>query len=196
VKYSWAGRKNHSIVLRPTQEYFTIWRRHHCRWRAAIFRPNFGAYTGSGPLSREGSSSFHTCWDTVPRFFWSHPKDRPNQSPLTTRIKGCGESILTRILTGQVIYNPQKVISTKPLVLFVCLFIAAWAIYFVAHVCKFRPMLFRSEGSFSCDTYCDTGPRFIRSHPKDRHPRPTVGLKPDLCASALTTAPCGWLQNH
>jgi hypothetical protein len=34
---------------------------------------------------------------------------------------------------------------------------------------------FSSEGSFSCNTYCDTGPRFIRSHPKDRHQRPTVG---------------------
>jgi hypothetical protein len=33
------------------------------------------------------------------------------------------------------------------------------------------------EGSLSCHTYCDTGPRFIRSHPKDRHPRPTVGFE-------------------
>jgi hypothetical protein len=59
-------------------------------------------------------------------------------------------------------------------------------------------MVFSSEGSFSCHTYCDTGPRFIRSHSKDRHPRPTVGFEPgtqgslDLCASALTTALRGW----
>jgi hypothetical protein len=44
------------------------------------------------------------------------------------------------------------------------------------------------EGSLSCHTYCDTGPRFIRSHPKDRHPRLTMGFEPptqgssDLCA--------------
>jgi hypothetical protein len=44
------------------------------------------------------------------------------------------------------------------------------------------------EGSLSCHTYCDTGPRFIWSHPKDRHPRSTVGFEPptqgssDLCA--------------
>jgi hypothetical protein len=44
------------------------------------------------------------------------------------------------------------------------------------------------EGSLSCHTYCDTGPPFIRSHPKDRHPCPTVGFEPptqgssDLCA--------------
>ena len=37
--------------------------------------------------------------------------------------------------------------------------------------CKFRPMLsttaYSSEGSLSCHTYCDTGPPFLRSYPKD-----------------------------
>jgi hypothetical protein len=55
----------------------------------------------SGPLSREGSLSCHTCCDTGSRFFRSHLKDRPIQSPLTTH-KGCGESILTQILTGPI----------------------------------------------------------------------------------------------
>ena len=41
---------------------------------------------GLCPLSREGSLSCHTCCDTGPRFFRSHPKDRHNQSPLTTRM--------------------------------------------------------------------------------------------------------------
>jgi hypothetical protein len=35
-------------------------------------------------------------------------------------------------------------------------------------------MAFSSEGCSSCHTYCDTGPWFIRSHLKDRHPRPTM----------------------
>jgi hypothetical protein len=35
----------------------------------------------------------------------------------------------------------------------------------------FALMAFSSEGSFSCHTYCDTGPRFIPSHPKDRQPQ-------------------------
>jgi hypothetical protein len=35
-------------------------------------------------LSREGSLSCHTYCDTDPRFFRSHPKDRPIQSLLTT----------------------------------------------------------------------------------------------------------------
>jgi hypothetical protein len=33
--------------------------------------------------------------------------------------------------------------------------------------CKFRPMAFSSEGSFTCHTYCDTGPPFLRSYRKD-----------------------------
>jgi hypothetical protein len=36
------------------------------------------------PLSREGSLSCHTCCDTGPQFFRSHPKDSPILSPLTT----------------------------------------------------------------------------------------------------------------
>jgi hypothetical protein len=60
-------------------------------------------------------------------------------------------------------------------------------------------MTFSSECYITCHTYCDTGPRFINtvSHPKDRHPRPTVGFDPsaqtssDLCAVAITTVPRG-----
>ena len=39
----------------------------------------------SGPLSREGSLSCHTCCDTGPRVFRSQTNDRSIQSPLTTR---------------------------------------------------------------------------------------------------------------
>jgi hypothetical protein len=38
----------------------------------------------SGPLSREGSLSCHTYCETGPRFFRSHPKDCPIQSPVMT----------------------------------------------------------------------------------------------------------------
>jgi hypothetical protein len=61
------------------------------------------------------------------------------------------------------------------------------------------------EGSLSCHTYCDTGPRIIRSHP-------TVGLEPPTqgssdhcarrsnhCATIYMSIPCDktipWLQN-
>jgi hypothetical protein len=37
------------------------------------------------PWSREGLLSCHTCCYTGPRFFRSHPKDRPIWSPLMTR---------------------------------------------------------------------------------------------------------------
>jgi hypothetical protein len=48
------------LVYVPLKDISLVWRRHHFRWRAAIFR--------SGPLSREGSLSFHTYCDTGPRF--------------------------------------------------------------------------------------------------------------------------------
>jgi hypothetical protein len=49
------------------------------------------------------------------------------------------------------------------------------------------------EGSLSCHTYCDTGPRFIRSYPKDRHPRPTVGFEPPMQGSSDR---CARRSNH
>jgi hypothetical protein len=60
-----------------------------------------------------------------------------------------------------------------------------------------RSGLLSREGTLSCHTYCDTGPRFKVSHPKDRHPRLTVGFEPRrkdhqiFAPDALTTAPRG-----
>ena len=45
----------------------------------------------SGPLSREGSLSHHTRSNMRLRFSWSHPKDQPIQSPLTTRKEMAGD---------------------------------------------------------------------------------------------------------
>jgi hypothetical protein len=70
------------IPLIDWRIFSLIRRRHHCRWRAAKFWPMHGRR--SGPLSREGSLSCHTCCDMGPRFFLFHPKDSPIQSPLTT----------------------------------------------------------------------------------------------------------------
>jgi hypothetical protein len=60
---------------------------------------NFGLSLALRAFEQGGSLSCHTCYDTGPRFFRSHPKDRPIQSPLR-HTRGCGGSILTRILTG------------------------------------------------------------------------------------------------
>jgi hypothetical protein len=49
------------------------------------------------------------------------------------------------------------------------------------------------EGSLSCHAYCDTRPRFIRSHLKDRHPRPTVGFEPPTQGSSDH---CAQRSNH
>ena len=46
-------------------------------------------------------------------------------------------------------------------------------------------MAFSSEGSFSCYTCCHTGPRFIRSRPKDMYPSPTIGCEPGTQGSSL-----------
>jgi hypothetical protein len=82
----------------------------------------------------------------------------------------------------------------------VCLFIATRAIFQLSggchHCrwlgCKFRPLLGAQGLWTGRDLHRATptaaGPRFLRSHPKDRHPRPTVGFEPpmqgslDLCA--------------
>jgi hypothetical protein len=37
-------------------------------------------------------------------------------------------------------------------------------------------MAFSSEGSYTCQTVCDTVPRFMQSHSKDRHLRPLSGI--------------------
>jgi hypothetical protein len=60
----------------PLKNFSLICRRHHSRWRIAKFKPKL----------REGSLSSHTCCDTGPRFFQSHPKDHPIKSPLTTHM--------------------------------------------------------------------------------------------------------------
>jgi hypothetical protein len=59
----------------------------------------------SGPFSRQGSLSCHTCCDMGPRVFFGL-----NQSPLTIH-KGMPRPILTRILTGPhsvASYNTQR----------------------------------------------------------------------------------------
>jgi hypothetical protein len=70
-------------VLRSAQEYFTYIETSPlpvkgCKILAYARR--------SGPLNREGFLSCHACCNTGPWFFRSHPKDRPIQWPLTTRM--------------------------------------------------------------------------------------------------------------
>jgi hypothetical protein len=85
----------------PLKNFSHIWRHHHCRWRAAKFRSMLGAQG----LSREGYLSCHICCDTGPRVFWSHPKDPPPFCHPLRHTRGCGGSILTRILTGDLLKN-------------------------------------------------------------------------------------------
>jgi hypothetical protein len=80
----------------PLKNFSLIWRRHHSRWRAAIFRPMLGAqglwagrdlYRATPAVTRDlGFSGL--IWRTAPF------------SRLLRHTRGCGGSILTRILTG------------------------------------------------------------------------------------------------
>jgi hypothetical protein len=57
-------------VLRPPPEFFTY-------KYGEVTITGEGLQRRSGPLSRDGSISCHTCCDTGPRCFWSHSKDHP-----------------------------------------------------------------------------------------------------------------------
>jgi hypothetical protein len=68
----------------PLKNFSLIWRRHHCQWRAAKFWPMLGASKGLW-----AGRDLYRATPAVTRDLDSpgldHPKDRPIQSPLTTR---------------------------------------------------------------------------------------------------------------
>jgi hypothetical protein len=80
----------------PLKNISLIWRRHHCRWRAAKFRPMLGAqglWAGrdlyrATPAVTRGLGFSGLIRRTAPF------------SRLLRHTRGCGGSILTRILTG------------------------------------------------------------------------------------------------
>jgi hypothetical protein len=64
-------------VLRPSQEFFTYMETSPLSVKGFKIE----AYARHlGPLSREGSLSCHTCCDTGPLFFRSHPKNHPHSA--------------------------------------------------------------------------------------------------------------------
>jgi hypothetical protein len=81
----------------PLKNFSLIWRRHHCRWRAAKFRPMLGAqglWAGrdlyrTTPAVTRGLGCSGLIRRTAPF------------SRLVRHTRGCGGSILTRILTGR-----------------------------------------------------------------------------------------------
>jgi hypothetical protein len=80
----------------PLKNFSLIWRRHHCPWRAAKFRPMLGAqglwagrdlYRATSAVTRDLG-------------FFGLIRRTASFSRLLRHTRGCGESILTRILTG------------------------------------------------------------------------------------------------
>jgi hypothetical protein len=92
--YQWEGCKcltlisfsswliDYLLVYVPLKNFSLLWRRYHCRWRAAnIYRPLLGA---QGLWA--GRDFYRATLTVTPdlSFFWSHPKGSPIQSPLPT----------------------------------------------------------------------------------------------------------------
>jgi hypothetical protein len=89
----------------PLKNFSLIWRRHHCRWRATKFRPMLdaqGLWAGRDLYRATPAVTRDLC------FFGIIRRTAPF-SRLLRHTRGCGGSILTRILTGGLIFtNMQK----------------------------------------------------------------------------------------
>jgi hypothetical protein len=80
----------------PLKKFSLIWRRHHCRWRAAQFRPMLGT---------QGLWAGRDLYRATPAVtqdlgFSGLIRRTAPFSRLLRHTRGCGGSILTRILTG------------------------------------------------------------------------------------------------
>jgi hypothetical protein len=159
----------------PLKNISLIWRRHHCRWRAAKFRPKLGTqglwagrdlYRATPAVTRDlGFSGLIRRTAPFSRLL-RHPR-------------GCGGSILAGILSGKITFNLVHIIIYRCLFcfcLFVCLFWVARAIFQLSgdchhcrrQGCKFRPVFSACKRLLAVRVlYCDTGPPFLRSYPKD-----------------------------
>jgi hypothetical protein len=81
----------------PLKNFSLVWRRHHCRLRAAKFRPMLGAQ------GLWAGRNLYRATPTVTRDLGFSSLIR-RTSPISRLLRqawGCGGSILTRILTGQ-----------------------------------------------------------------------------------------------
>jgi hypothetical protein len=87
---------DYSLFYVPLKNISHIWRRHHCRWRAAKFRPMLGA---------QGLWVGRDLYRTTPTVtrdlgFSGLIQRTAPFSRLLRHAWGCGGPILTRILTG------------------------------------------------------------------------------------------------
>jgi hypothetical protein len=85
----------------PLKNFSLIWRHHHCRWRAAKFRPMLGA---------QGLWAGRDLYRATPAVtldldFSSLIRRTTPFSRLLRYTRGCGGPILTRILTRRQIYE-------------------------------------------------------------------------------------------
>jgi hypothetical protein len=90
------GLNDYLRLYVPFKNFSLIWRRHHCLWRAAKFWPMLGA---QGLWA--GRDYYHAT-PAVTRYLGFSGLIRRTApfSRLLRHTRGCGRSILTRILTG------------------------------------------------------------------------------------------------
>jgi hypothetical protein len=90
------GDMVHSLFYVPLKNFPLIWRRHHCRWRAAKFKPMLGA---QGPWAGRDLYRATLAVTRGPGFSSLIQRTAPS-SRLLRHARGCGWPILTQILTG------------------------------------------------------------------------------------------------
>jgi hypothetical protein len=91
----------------PLKNISLTWRRHHCRWRAAKFRPMLGAQG-----IRAGRELYRVTPAVTRVLCFSGPIRRTAPfSHLLRHTRGCGGSTLTRILTSCSCYYNMLYVS-------------------------------------------------------------------------------------
>jgi hypothetical protein len=155
---------------------------HHCRWQSCKFRPILGAQGLWAGFSFVylflATRAIFQLSDGCQHYRWQDCKFRPM---LGTQGLWAGRGLYRATPTSTrdlsfygLIRHPRPTVgfesptqgSSDPCAR-------------RSNHCATRATHLSREGSLSCHTYCDTGPRFIRSHPKDRNPRPSGIRTPD-----------------
>jgi hypothetical protein len=109
---------------------------------------NLGIWLAIRPLSREGYLSCRVCWYTKPRF-----SGLVRRRPPHLVVSYDTHRDVKDLFLHEEYYSHLATVSIygdRAANLDLCLALVA----------------FSSQGSFTCHTYCDTGPPFLRSYPK------------------------------
>jgi hypothetical protein len=141
-----------------------IWRRHHCRWRAAKFRPMLGAQGLWAGRWLIDYLRFYVPFKNI-SLIWRRHHCRWRAAKFRPMLSAQG------LWAGRDLYRVTPAV-TQDLVLSGHIRSTAPFSRLLRHTREcggsILTRILTGEGSLSCHTCCDMWPRFIRSHPKDR----------------------------